>query len=93
MKELPKCPRCGQTVSYVRSKVKNPSIPFIGTDMPKEVYNEEFGCKDCGVGMTCKTEITLGMSGQEKRELFAKHKEMFIENWDEVCKLKENLEE
>ncbi len=91
MNELPQCPRCGQTVSYVRSKVRNPLL--VGIDTPIEVYTEEFGCKDCGVGMTCKTEITLSMSGQEKRELFAKHKEMFIENWDEICKLKESLEE
>lgn len=92
MNELPKCPNCGQTVTYVRSKVENPMIPFTGTDIPKAVYKEEFGCKDCGIGLTCTTEIYLDIPGQEKRELFAKHLETFIEQWDEVCEIKEYLE-
>ncbi len=93
MNGLPICPRCGKTVSYEHRKLMNRVIPSIGKNYPTEIYSDTIACYDCGTMLESKTEVTMDVPDKIKERMFEITKKSLIEKWDEICKLKESLEE
>ena len=91
MNELPKCPKCGKTVSYEHRKLMYRAIPFIGKNYPTEIYSDTIACYDCGTVLELKTEVMTDVPDEIKERMFENTKKSLIEKWNEACELKKSL--